>query len=66
MRRSEQYGMEWEFVDLNNGLITIPQSKHGSVRYVRMNSRVNQILSGMRETSTGQIPQVREVSQQVQ
>src|SRR5215469_13466210 len=36
MRRSEQYGMQWEFVDLKNGLITIPRSKHGDVRYVRM------------------------------
>jgi len=53
MRRSEQYRMQCEYVDLKNGLITIPQSKPGSVRYVRMNSRVNQILSGMKKTSKG-------------
>jgi site-specific recombinase XerD len=51
MRTSEQYGMEWEFIDFRNRLITIPKSKHGDVRYVRMNSRVADILSVLKDSS---------------
>ena len=50
MRRSEQYGMQWEFDDLKNRLVTISQSKHRT-RHERMHSRVKQTLLGMKEAS---------------
>ena len=53
MRLSEQYGMLWEFVDFKNQVITIPKSKHGDARHVRMNSRVTAILSGLKNHSLG-------------
>ena len=37
MRRSEQYGLTWEFVDLEKKILTIPRSKHGGVRYIYLN-----------------------------
>jgi site-specific recombinase XerD len=51
MRRSEQYGMQWEAVDFRNRIITVPKSKNGDVRYVRMNSRVTMILSALRNVN---------------
>jgi site-specific recombinase XerD len=49
MRCSVQYGMEWEFIDFKNRVITIPKSKHGECRHVRMNSRVADILSALKD-----------------
>jgi site-specific recombinase XerD len=37
MRRSEQYGLTWECVDLDKRILTIPRSKHGGTRYVFLN-----------------------------
>jgi integrase len=37
----------WENIDFGNGIITIPQSKSGEVRYVSMNDRVVEILREM-------------------
>jgi integrase len=45
--------MLWEFVDFKNQLITIPKSKHGDSRHVRMNSKVSAILSGLRKHNKG-------------
>jgi site-specific recombinase XerD len=61
MRRSEQYGMQWEAVDLQNRIITVPRSKHGEVRYVQMNSRVAVILSALKDASvsTGNVFSLR-------
>lgn len=36
MRRSEASRMEWQYIDMERGLITIPQTKNGDVRTVRM------------------------------
>jgi integrase len=47
MRRSEQYGLAWEFIDFRNRVITIPNSKHRQGRHVTMNSRVTAILSAL-------------------
>jgi integrase len=47
MRRSEQYGLLWRNVDFTTGLITIPQSKHGKVRYVRINALAKFALQGL-------------------
>jgi integrase len=38
MRRGEQYSISWSNVDLDRGVITIPRSKHGEKRHVRLNS----------------------------
>jgi integrase len=51
MRKSEQFGAVWENVDFANGLLKIPKSKHGGVRYVRLNSRVLAILSMLKRES---------------
>ena len=37
MRRGEQYGCEWSWVDLDNRVITVPRSKHGEKRRVYLN-----------------------------
>jgi integrase len=47
MRRSEQYGLLWKDVDFTTGLITIPKSKHGSVRYVRISSPAKSALQAL-------------------
>ena len=37
MRRSEQYGCEWSWVDLGQRVLTVPRSKHGEKRRVYLN-----------------------------
>jgi integrase len=37
LRRSEQYRCEWEWVDLDRRVLTIPRSKHGEHRHVYLN-----------------------------
>jgi integrase len=37
MRRSEQYGCEWSWIDLHRHVLTIPRSKHGEKRGVYLN-----------------------------
>jgi integrase len=37
MRRGEQYGLTWEYVNLDQNLLTIPRSKHGGKRHVFLN-----------------------------
>ncbi len=47
MRRSEQFGLRWENIDFQNGLITIPRAKNGEVRHIPMNDRVVEILQSL-------------------
>jgi integrase len=47
MRRSEQYGLVWQNVDFLTGLITIPKSKQGKVRYVRITSLAKSALQAL-------------------
>lgn len=47
MRRSEQYGLIWRNMDFTTSLITIPKSKHGKVRYVRMTAPVRSALQSL-------------------
>ena len=54
MRRSEQYGLAWRNVDFTTGLITIPQSKHGKVRYVRINALAKFALQGLLPFRSGE------------
>jgi integrase len=37
MRRGEQYGCEWSWVDLDRQVLTVPRSKHGEKRRVYLN-----------------------------
>jgi len=53
MRRSEQYGLRWENVNLRLGIITIPCSKHGERRYAPVNSRARAALESLRQQRDG-------------
>jgi integrase len=44
MRRGEQFNLRWENVNFQTLTLTIPRSKHGEVRHIRMNDRVVEIL----------------------
>ncbi len=60
MRRSEQYGAVWDNVDLRNNVIRIPKSKHGEVRYVRLNSRSHAVLAMLKAPhSEGRIHEIK-------
>ncbi len=51
MRRSEQYGLQWEHVNLEQLVLTIPRSKHGEVRHIPLNAvavgALKSLLPGM-------------------
>jgi len=57
MRRSEQYvtpdcsdgGLKWEHIDFGSGVITLPRSKHGESRHIRMNSLLVKTLKTVRK-----------------
>jgi integrase len=44
MRRGEQFNLRWRDVNFHSRTITIPRSKSGETRFVRMNDRVMEIL----------------------
>lgn len=44
LRRAEQFLLRWDSIDFQTGVITIPRSKNGQLRHVRMNSRVRELL----------------------
>jgi len=44
LRQSEQFHLQWEHVDFNTGILTIPRSKHGEARRIPMNDTVREIL----------------------
>ena len=44
MRKSEQFGLRWTDVDLERGIITLPQTKAGGVQYVHLNEEARAIL----------------------
>ncbi|MBI4284165.1 MAG: site-specific integrase [Chloroflexi bacterium] len=47
MRRGEQFNLRWRDVNFHTRTITIPRSKSGELRHVRMNDRVMEILRGL-------------------
>ncbi|HEV2416204.1 MAG TPA: site-specific integrase [Terriglobia bacterium] len=59
MRRSEQYvtrdcpdgGLKWSYIDFQNRLITIPRSKHGKTRHIRMNSLLLEALRALKRSA---------------
>ncbi|MGC4097188.1 MAG: tyrosine-type recombinase/integrase [Nitrospira sp.] len=44
LRLSEQFKLRWADVDLERGLITLPETKAGKVQYVRLNEEAKEIL----------------------
>ena len=44
MRKSELFSLRWSDVDLDCGLLTIPQTKSGKVQYVHLNDEAQSIL----------------------
>jgi integrase len=59
MRRSEQYvtrdcldgGLKWQYIDFGSGVITLPRSKHGESRHIRMNSFLRRTLKTLRSAA---------------
>ena len=47
MRQAEQFGLRWEHVDLDQGIITLPTTKAGGVQYVHLNGEAKATLQAM-------------------
>ena len=56
MRRSEQYGLTWDCVDLGRRQITIPRSKNGGIRYIPIDETAVAALLALRSRSGGTGP----------
>ena len=56
MRRSEQYRLTWECVDLERRQLTIPRSKHGGIRYVPLDNTALSALLALRSRGKGTGP----------
>jgi integrase len=54
MRRGEQYGCEWSWVDLDARRVTIPRSKNGEKRYVYLNAAALAAFRTLWQFSQGQ------------
>lgn len=44
MRLGEQFGLKWQWVDFEQGFITLPHTKAGGVQYVQLNVEAQTIL----------------------
>lgn len=53
MRKSEQYGLTWDCVDLIRKQITIPRSKHGGIRYIPLDKSAVDALLTLRSRGDG-------------
>ena len=47
LRRSEQFGLRWADIDLDRGLITLPETKSGHVQYVHLMDEAKTILHSL-------------------
>jgi integrase len=47
LRKSEQFGLRWADIDLERGLITLPDTKSGKVQYVHLMEEAQAILSSL-------------------
>jgi integrase len=47
MRKSEQFNLRWTDVDMERGLVTLPQTKAGGVQYVHLNDEAKAILRNL-------------------
>lgn len=61
MRLGEMYGLTWENVNLAQQLLTIPRSKNGERRYVRLNSVAVAALVAFQARGNGSGPVIRTV-----
>lgn len=48
LRRSEQFGMRWEFVDFTANVVKIPTAKAGKARFIYLNEETRAILERQR------------------
>ena len=46
MRQVEQFGLRWDHVDLERGVLTLPNTKAGGVQYVRLNEEAKRLIQG--------------------
>jgi site-specific recombinase XerD len=53
MRRSEQYRLAWDCVDLDRNMLTVPQTKNGEVRQIELNSAALRAFATLRERRLG-------------
>jgi len=53
MRLSEQFGLTWDQVDLDAGVIRLPETKVGPGRFVRLNDRARAVLRMLHDFSAG-------------
>ncbi len=53
MRLSEQFGLMWPQVDLDAGVIRLPQTKVGPGRFVRLNDRAKAAMRMLHDFSAG-------------
>jgi site-specific recombinase XerD len=56
MRRSEQYSLTWECVDLARRQITIPRAKNGRIRYIPLDDTAVSALLALRRRGDGTGP----------
>lgn len=54
MRRSEQYRLSWDCVDLERRQITIPKTKNGTIRYIPLNDTALKAFRTLRGRTQGQ------------
>lgn len=47
LRQGEQFNMQWKDVDLERGIITLPNTKAGGVQYAHLNDEAMAILRGL-------------------
>ena len=55
MRRNEQWQLRWQDVNLRAGIITIPQTKHGTARHVPINSVAEKALKTLSKSRSGSL-----------
>jgi integrase len=53
MRRSEQYSLTWQHVDLANGILTLLKTKPGEKRYIPINDVARAALKTLRAINKG-------------
>lgn len=46
LRQAEQFRLEWKHVDLERGILTLPETKAGHVQYVQLSGEAQAILRG--------------------
>jgi integrase len=55
MRLSEQYNLQWSWIDFSTRVLTIPRSKHGELRHVPLNDAAVNALQAARSQSNGSL-----------